>query len=178
MQTGPKGSKLRELARQVWQTDLKSFSLIGIGLLLGGWIFIFLTTHLGITDKDTANGIQAILSVLLNPVLNRKFTWGGRNTSKWRIAWRYGWAKVVTVAINLFVFSRIADYTIGYAFSNVLIMALNYPIMRSFVYGEGGFWQDVWAIFEQILSWVLSSIRFILRAERATYNQNPPDSEE
>lgn len=177
MNDEPNGSRIGRLIRLLWRTDLKSFSFIGVGLLLGGWVFIFLTGRLGLLDKDSANAIQAIASVILNPVLNRKFTWKERKTTKWKVFRRYTLAKVVTVGINLFVFAQIPDYTVGYAFSNVLIMALNYPIMRVFVYGEGGFWHDLLALFETLLSWGVVAIHFLLRAVRSTYDPNPPSED-
>lgn len=149
----PQWQDVRNTVNRLLRSRFSSFGLVGIGLTIGGAVFIGLASKLGMST-DVANLIQAIFSVMLNLAFNYLFTWGDRRNLKLRsIIGRFIIAKFLTVPTNQVIFQVteslfgsffpqplfgvITDWLVAYCVSTGLIMLMNYRLMDRFVFGQG-----------------------------------------
>lgn len=149
---------------RIIETRIGSFSAIGIGLTIFGEVYIAAAPLL-LISKDQANLQQAIISVILNFVLNYKKTWRDRQGTNW-VGWqalRFAFSKVATITINRQLFlllmlvfqskfgpsvdfhgwSIMTDFTFAYIWATLAIMYVNYFNMDEFVFGQHSWYEDL-----------------------------------
>lgn len=168
--------RIRGFVGQLLTSRVGSFSLIGIALTVFGAIFIPVAKNWG-WETGAANFVQAIISIVLNFLLNYWFTWSdARLLSFKQHVGRFVAAKVATVTINqiLFVGAEavfrmlfggsvlfVTDYLFAYVFSTGVITLANYAIMDTFVFGKGTWRDDAVAMLRRLWSWV--TFRFLFK---------------
>lgn len=151
-------SVLWRLVLKVFSRRFRNFGIIGIALTVFGAVFIEVAPHIGLS-VEMANFIQAVISVVLNFILNYFFTWDDRRSLRMRTrAARFATSKVVTVLLNqaVFVISQAAffalfgdtlwflpDHQFAYVVSTGFIMLVNYRLMDVFVFGESSWTKDL-----------------------------------
>lgn len=126
-----------------------SFGSIGIALTVFGAIFIEIAVKLGMS-AEMANLIQAIISVVLNFLLNNATTWRDRRESSFRSrVGRYVIAKAISIPLNQFIFigalrffdavlatqfNFLSNTLFAYLASTGAIMVYNYVVGDKFVF--------------------------------------------
>lgn len=147
------------LIGNIVNSKVGSFAIIGILLTIFGAVFIRFARGAG-WDPDDANKAQALISIVLNFILNYLFTWDDEHFLSFRnhVA-RFVASKFVTYEVNKFLFSLsmvlfhvlfgvsiqgvISDDNTSYIISTGIITLLNYPIMKYFVFGHNDWATDL-----------------------------------
>lgn len=106
-----------------------SFGAIGLGLTIFGALFIEGAVLVGMA-AETANLIQAIISIVLNFYLNRQITWKDRREHSLKVQiGRYALGKAISISINQWIFTVVLSFStpfIAYMVSTVVIMVYNF----------------------------------------------------
>ena len=106
-----------------------SFSVIGIVVLVLGVAVQGLLVRFGAGAYGSYAG-QAIFSIELSFLLNRRFTWQGRNTGLWRSFWRFNAQKLLLTIPNLALYALMIELGSGWLIANlgttVVFTAVNY----------------------------------------------------
>ena len=111
-------------------SQFMSFSIIGIVVFVLGVAVQGLLVRFGAGAYGSYAG-QAIFSIELSFMLNRRFTWQGRNTGLWRSFWRFNAQKLLLTIPNLALYALMIELGSGWLIANlgttvVLQTAVNY----------------------------------------------------
>jgi putative flippase GtrA len=119
-----------------------TYSAVGLGVMGVGYLVLFaLVEGLGVS-AHVAYFVQAIVSVELNFLLNRRVTWGDRRRqSSAKRQWlRFHASRVATIPANQALFSVLTVAGAGYLLANTVCLGLtflvNYAIAHYWVFSH------------------------------------------
>jgi putative flippase GtrA len=133
-------SRFREFLGRHW-ARFTSFSVIGGVIFVAGLLLqAALTSGLHV-PPFLSYVTQAVVSVEVSFLLNRRLTWRKRGTPFWSSLLRFNAQKTVTVAANLILYAGLLKLGMNYLVANVLLTAvftvINYVGGDRFVFTPG-----------------------------------------
>lgn len=117
-----------------------SFAAVGVAVMALGYAVLYIAVEWLGWSAHFAYFVQALVSVELNFVLNRRLTWGDRRgLSGTRRQWlRFHASRVVTIPANQSLFSVLTVMGAGYLLANTvclsLTLAVNYAVSHFWVF--------------------------------------------
>lgn len=113
-----------------------SFAAVGLGVMALGYALLFVLVTLLGCSAHVAYFIQALVSVELNFVLNRRLTWGDRRGDARREWLRFHASRVVTIPLNQALFSLLTVIGLNYVLANTVCLAFTFAVN----YAVSHFW--------------------------------------